>query len=38
KPGEPVAIGFATGTPLAFPETKNNGTNQRVNKHVEIIS
>ncbi|AZO52157.1 MULTISPECIES: ABC transporter ATP-binding protein [unclassified Mesorhizobium] len=38
KPGEPVAIGFATGTPLAFPETKNNGTNQRVDKHVEIIS
>ena len=38
KPGEPVAIGFATGTPLAFPETKNNGTNQRVSKHVEIIS
>ncbi|TGR21480.1 MULTISPECIES: ABC transporter ATP-binding protein [unclassified Mesorhizobium] len=38
KPGEPVAIGFATGTPLAFPETKNNGTNQRVNKNVEIIS
>jgi spermidine/putrescine transport system ATP-binding protein len=38
KPGEPVAIGYATGTPLAFPETKNNGTNQRVTKHVEIIS
>ena len=38
KPGEPVAIGFASGTPLAFPETKNNGTNQRVDKHVEIIS
>ncbi|MBZ9797100.1 ABC transporter ATP-binding protein [Mesorhizobium sp. ES1-4] len=38
KPGEPVAIGYASGTPLAFPETKNNGTNQRVNKHVEIIS
>ncbi|RWE28461.1 MAG: ABC transporter ATP-binding protein [Mesorhizobium sp.] len=38
RPGEPVAIGFATGTPLAFPETKNNGTNQRVDKHVEIIS
>ncbi|AGB43616.1 MULTISPECIES: ABC transporter ATP-binding protein [Mesorhizobium] len=38
KPGEPVAIGYAMGTPLAFPETKNNGTNQRVNKHVEIIS
>ena len=38
KPGEPVAIGYATGTPLAFPETKNNGTNQRVNNHVEIIS
>ncbi|BCG77591.1 ABC transporter ATP-binding protein [Mesorhizobium sp. 113-3-3] len=38
KPGEPVAIGYATGTPLAFPETKNNGTNQRVNQNVEIIS
>jgi spermidine/putrescine transport system ATP-binding protein len=38
KPGEPVAIGFASGTPLAFPETKNNGTNQRVAKNVEIIS
>ncbi|TPM30082.1 ABC transporter ATP-binding protein [Mesorhizobium sp. B2-3-4] len=38
KPGEPVAIGFAKGTPLAFPETKNSGTNQRVNNHVEIIS
>ena len=38
KPGEPVAIGFATGTPLAFPDPKNNGTNQRENKHVEIIS
>ncbi|TRC95165.1 ABC transporter ATP-binding protein [Mesorhizobium sp. WSM4303] len=38
KPGEPVAIGFASGTPLAFPEIKNNGTNQRVAKNVEIIS
>ena len=38
KPGEPVAIGFATGTPLAFPDPKNNGTNQRENKHVEIVS
>ncbi|MET3579328.1 spermidine/putrescine transport system ATP-binding protein [Mesorhizobium robiniae] len=38
KPGEPVAIGFTSGTPLAFPDTKNNGTNQRENKHVEIIS
>ena len=38
KPGEPVAIGFAAGTPLAFPDTKNNGTNQRENQHVEIIS
>ncbi|TKD26275.1 MAG: ABC transporter ATP-binding protein [Mesorhizobium sp.] len=38
KPGEPVAIGFTAGTPLAFPEPKNNGTNQRENKHVEIIS
>ena len=38
KPGEPVAIGFASGTPLAFPETKNNGTNQRVAKNVESIS
>ena len=33
-----VAIGYAAGTPLAFPETKNNGTNQRVNQNVEIIS
>lgn len=38
KPGEPVAIGFTAGTPLAFPDSKNNGTNQRENKHVEIIS
>ncbi|TIM38528.1 MAG: ABC transporter ATP-binding protein [Mesorhizobium sp.] len=38
KPGEPVAIGFTSGTPLAFPDPKNNGTNQRENKHVEIIS
>ncbi|MGX9119980.1 ABC transporter ATP-binding protein [Mesorhizobium sp. BHbsci] len=38
KPGEPVAIGFTAGTPLAFPDPKNNGTNQRENKHVEIIS
>lgn len=38
KPGEPVAIGFAAGTPLAFADPKNNGTNQRVEKHVEIIS
>jgi spermidine/putrescine transport system ATP-binding protein len=38
KPGEPVAIGFTAGTPLAFPELKNNGTNQRENRHVEIIS
>ncbi|TIM06306.1 ABC transporter ATP-binding protein [Mesorhizobium sp.] len=38
KPGEPVAIGFTAGTPLAFPDPRNNGTNQRENKHVEIIS
>ncbi|TIX81917.1 MAG: ABC transporter ATP-binding protein, partial [Mesorhizobium sp.] len=38
KPGEPVAIGFTAGTPLAFPDPKNNGTNQRENKHVELIS
>jgi spermidine/putrescine transport system ATP-binding protein len=38
KPGEPVAIGYAAGTPLAFPVTNNNGTNQRVNQNVEIIS
>ncbi|TIU79911.1 MAG: TOBE domain-containing protein, partial [Mesorhizobium sp.] len=31
KPGEPVAIGFTAGTPLAFPDPKNNGTNQREN-------
>ncbi|TKB29208.1 MAG: spermidine/putrescine ABC transporter ATP-binding protein, partial [Mesorhizobium sp.] len=36
KPGEPVAVGFTAGTPLAFPE--NNGTNQRENKNVEIVS
>jgi spermidine/putrescine transport system ATP-binding protein len=38
KPGEPVAIGFAAGAPLAFPHPKNNGTNQRENHHVEILS
>ncbi|MDX8509061.1 ABC transporter ATP-binding protein [Mesorhizobium sp. VK22E] len=38
KPGEPVAIGFAAGAPLAFPGTKNNGTNQREDQHVEILS
>ncbi|WP_292586420.1 ABC transporter ATP-binding protein, partial [Mesorhizobium sp.] len=38
KPGEPVAIGFAAGAPLAFPQPKNNGTNQRENHHVEILS
>ncbi|MDX8477205.1 ABC transporter ATP-binding protein [Mesorhizobium sp. VK24D] len=38
KPGEPVAIGFAAGAPLAFPGAKNNGTNQREDQHVEILS
>jgi spermidine/putrescine transport system ATP-binding protein len=38
KPGEPVAIGFAAGAPLAFPEANNNGTNQRENQHAEILS
>jgi spermidine/putrescine transport system ATP-binding protein len=38
KPGEPVAIGFAAGAPLAFPKPKNNGTNQREDRDVEILS
>jgi spermidine/putrescine transport system ATP-binding protein len=38
KPGEPVAIGFTAGTPLAFPDSKNNGTIQREIKNVEIVS
>ncbi|TGV55900.1 spermidine/putrescine ABC transporter ATP-binding protein, partial [Mesorhizobium sp. M00.F.Ca.ET.149.01.1.1] len=38
KPGEPVAIGFAAGAPLAFPHAKNNGTNQRENQNAEILS
>ncbi|OBQ87124.1 ABC transporter ATP-binding protein [Mesorhizobium sp. WSM3873] len=38
KPGEPVAIGFAAGAPLAFPRPKNNGTNQREDQHVKILS
>ncbi|TJV01813.1 MAG: spermidine/putrescine ABC transporter ATP-binding protein, partial [Mesorhizobium sp.] len=38
KPGEPVAIGFAAGAPLAFPQPKNNGTNQREDQHVKILS
>jgi spermidine/putrescine transport system ATP-binding protein len=38
KPGEPVAIGFAAGAPLAFPDPKNNGTNQREDQHAEILS
>ncbi|PBB84882.1 ABC transporter ATP-binding protein [Mesorhizobium sp. WSM3876] len=38
KPGEPVALGFAAGAPLAFPQPKNNGTNQREDQHVEILS
>ncbi|MGX8011877.1 ABC transporter ATP-binding protein [Mesorhizobium sp. ORM8.1] len=38
KPGEPVAIGFAAGAPLAFPEANNNGTNQREDQHAEILS
>ena len=38
KPGEPVAIGFAAGAPLAFPRPKNNGTNQREDQNAEILS
>lgn len=38
KPGEPVAIGFAAGAPLAFPDPKNNGTNQREDRNAEILS
>ena len=38
KPGEPVAIGFSAGAPLAFPHPKNSGTNQREDQHVEILS
>ncbi|TPJ71177.1 ABC transporter ATP-binding protein [Mesorhizobium sp. B2-6-2] len=38
KPGEPVAIGFAAGAPLAFPHANNNGTNQREDQHAEILS
>jgi len=38
KPGEPVAIGFAAGAPLAFPHAKNNGTNQREDRNAEILS
>ncbi|TPJ63462.1 ABC transporter ATP-binding protein [Mesorhizobium sp. B2-7-1] len=38
RPGEPVAIGFAAGAPLAFPHAKNNGTNQREDQNAEILS
>lgn len=38
KPGEPVAIGFAAGAPLAFSGTKENGEKQRETKNVEVIS
>jgi spermidine/putrescine transport system ATP-binding protein len=38
KPGEPVAIGFAPGAPLAFSGAKENGEKQRETKNVEIIS
>ena len=38
KPGEPVAIGFTPGTPLAFAGAKDNGTTKRENTHVEILS
>ncbi|WP_378943094.1 ABC transporter ATP-binding protein [Mesorhizobium sp. ANAO-SY3R2] len=38
KPGEPVAIGFAAGAPLAFSGAKDNGTKQRETKNVEVIS
>lgn len=38
KPGEPVAIGFAAGAPLAFSGEKDNGTKQRETKNVEVVS
>ncbi|MBT1157276.1 ABC transporter ATP-binding protein [Aminobacter anthyllidis] len=38
KPGEPVAIGFAPGAPLAFSGVKENGEKQRETKNVEIVS
>ena len=38
KPGEPVAIGFAPGAPLAFSGAKENGEKQRETKNVEIVS
>ncbi|PLP60543.1 spermidine/putrescine ABC transporter ATP-binding protein [Mesorhizobium loti] len=38
EPGEPVAIGFADGAPLAFPADTKNGQKQRETKDVEIVS
>lgn len=38
EPGEPVAIGFAPGAPLAFPGARENGAKQRETRNVEIIS
>ncbi|MDR7225243.1 ABC transporter ATP-binding protein [Aminobacter aminovorans] len=38
KPGEPVAIGFAPGAPLAFSRVKENGEKQRETRNVETIS
>jgi spermidine/putrescine transport system ATP-binding protein len=38
KPGEPVAMSFNPGMPLAFPDANDNRVKQRESKHVEIIS
>lgn len=38
EPGEPVAIGFAPGAPLAFAGARDNGPKQRETKNVEIVS
>lgn len=38
KPGEPVAIGFAPGAPLAFSGARDSGEKQRETKNVEVIS
>ena len=38
KPGEPVAMSFNPGMPLAFPDASDNRIKQRESNHVEIIS
>lgn len=38
KPGEPVAIGFAPGAPLAFSGARDSGEKQRETKNVEVVS